>query len=128
MSYNSYIHILKTCLCFRVADLTEQSLETKYFGTLTPQYFIANLVDMQGAFYTGQFNVYLQDLNSTTGDRGTLHANVNYYQTFHPYPPNKQPKLESFSILQASKYKMGDQELKEKLRYMTNKLFKGDFS
>ena len=97
--------------CFRVADTTEQ--EAKYFDTLTPQYFIANLVDMQDAVPTGEFNVYLQDLNSTTGDRGTLHANVNYYKTFHP---NDQPKVESFSILQASRNQIGDQELKEKLR------------
>ena len=100
---------------FRVADTTE--LEAKYFNTLTPQYFIANLVDMQDAVCTGEFNVYLQDLNSTTGDRGTLHANVNYYKTFHPYEcPKEQPKVESFSILQASRNKIGDQELKEKLR------------
>ena len=91
-------------------------LEAKLLRTLTPQYFIANLVDMQGAVNTGEFNVYLQDLNSTTGDRGTLHANVNYYKTFYPYPPNPRPKVESFSILQASRYKIGDQELKEKLR------------
>ena len=97
---------------FRVADVME--LEKKLLHTLTPQYFIANLVDMQGAVPTGQFNVYLQDLNSTTGDRGTLHANVNYYKTFNP--SNPRPKVESFSILQASRYEIGDQELKQKLR------------
>ena len=78
--------------CFRVADTTEQ--EAKYFDTLTPQYFIANLVDMQDAVPTGEFNVYLQDLNSTTGDRGTLHANVNYYKTFHP---KDQPKVGGYN-------------------------------
>ena len=98
---------------FRVADVME--LEAKLLNN-TPQYFIASLVDMQTKVHTGQFNVYLQDLNSTTGDRGTLHANVNYYKTFHPYPPNQQPKVESFSILQASRYEIGDQELKQKLR------------
>ena len=69
---------------------------------------------MQKAVPTGEFNVYLKDLNSTTGDRGTLHANVNYLKTFEPNNP--RPPVESFSVLQSARNEMGDQELKEILR------------
>ena len=97
----------------RVADTTPE--ERLYLTSLTPQYFIASLVDMQNAVPTGEFNVYLRDLNSTTGDRGTLHANVNYLKTLSP-TTNIQPQVESFSVLQSARNKMGDQELKQILR------------
>ena len=70
---------------------------------------------MQKAVPTGEFNVYLRDLNSTTGDRGTLHANVNYLKTLSP-TSSPQPQVESFSVLQSARNKTGDQELKKILR------------